>query len=90
MTARAVERVQVVGGARVAGHGQDSGRVLTEDALAFVARLHREFNPAREALLRARVDRQRELNSGASPGFLGNTASIRESEWRVAPAPRDL
>ncbi len=85
MTARAVERVQVAG-ARV----PDSERVLTEDALAFVARLHREFTPTREALLRARVDRQRELDSGASPGFLGNTASIRASEWRVATAPRDL
>ncbi len=85
MTARAVERVQVAG-ARV----PDSERVLTEDALAFVARLHREFTPTREALLRARVDRQRELDSGASPGFLGNTASIRASEWRVATPPRDL
>ena len=89
MTARALERVQVVG-ARAPIPGQDSERVLTGDALAFVARLHREFNPAREALLRARVDRQRELDSGASPGFLGNTASIRDSEWRVAAAPRDL
>jgi malate synthase len=85
MTARAVERVQVMG-ARV----PDSERVLTEDALAFVARLHREFNPTREALLRARVDRQRDLDTGASPGFLGNTVSIRESEWRVATPPRDL
>ncbi len=85
MTARAGERVQVAG----AGV-PDSERVLTEDALAFVARLHREFNPTREALLRARIDRQRELDGGATPGFLGNTASIRESEWRVAAAPRDL
>jgi len=85
MTARALERVQVAGG-RV----PDSERVLTDEALAFVARLHREFNPTREALLRARVDRQRELESGASPGFLGNTTSVRESEWRVASAPRDL
>ena len=85
MTARALERVRVVG-AQV----PDSRRVLTEDALAFVARLHREFNATREALLRARVDRQRELDSGATPGFLGNTVSIREGEWRVAPAPRDL
>ncbi len=85
MTARALERVQVVG-ARV----PDSRRVLTEDALAFVARLHREFNPTREVLLRARADRQRELDSGTSPGFLGATVSIREGEWRVAPTPPDL
>ena len=85
MTARATERVRVTG-ARI----PDSGRVLTDDALAFVARLHREFNPTREALLRARVERQGELDAGASPGFLDSTARIRQSEWRVAPAPRDL
>ena len=85
MTARATERVQVVGGQLPA-----SERVLTEDALAFVARLHREFNPTREALLAARVERQRELDAGALPGFLDTTASIRESEWRVALSPHDL
>ncbi|HJU69794.1 MAG TPA: malate synthase A [Gemmatimonadaceae bacterium] len=85
MTARAGERVQLVG-----ERLPDSERILTEEALAFVARLHREFNPTRESLLRARAERQRELESGAVPGFLGNTASVRESEWRVAPAPRDL
>ena len=85
MTARAVERVQVLGRPT-----PDVARVLTDDALAFVARLHREFNPTREALLRARADRQRELDAGASPGFLGSTTSIRETEWSVAAAPRDL
>jgi malate synthase len=85
MTARATERVQITG-----GRMPDAERVLTDDALAFVARLHREFNPPREALLRARAERQRELHTGASPGFLESTSRIRESEWRVAPTPRDL
>ena len=85
MTARATERVEVTG-----GRTPDAERVLTDDALAFVSRLHREFNPTREALLRARVERQRELDAGASPGFLASTARVRESEWRVVPAPRDL
>jgi malate synthase len=85
MTARATEHVQVTG-----GRTPDYERVLTDDALAFVARLHREFNPAREALLRARAERQRELDAGVLPGFLESTRHVRESEWRVAPAPRDL
>jgi malate synthase len=85
MTARATERVQVTG-----GRTPDSERVLTDDALAFVARLHREFNPTREALLRARIERQRELDAGTAPGFLASTRRVRESEWRVVPAPRDL
>ena len=85
MTARAVERVQIAG-----ARTPDFERVLTEDALAFVARLHREFNPTREALLRARGDRQRELDGGGSPGFLDSTAAIRAGDWRVASTPRDL
>src|SRR5918999_1533703 len=56
MTARATEQVRVTG-ARL----PDSARVLTEDALDFVARLHREFNPARESLLAARLERRRDL-----------------------------
>jgi malate synthase len=85
MTARATEHVEVIG-----RHTPDSERVLTDDALEFVARLHREFNPTREALLRARAKRQREIDAGASPGFLQDTARIRESDWRVAATPRDL
>jgi malate synthase len=85
MTARATDQVRVTG-ARV----PDSARVLTEDALDFVARLHREFNPTREALLAARVDRQRELDSGVLPDFLAATQSVRDGDWRVQLAPRDL
>ena len=85
MTARATERVQVTG-ARM----PDFERVLTDDALEFVARLHREFNPTRETLLRARTERQRELDSGARADVLSSTARIRESDWRVQLAPRDL
>ena len=85
MTARSAERVQIAD-----GRTPDSERVLTDDALAFVARLHREFNPTREALLAARTERQRELDTGVSPRLLDTTARVRESEWRVAPTPRDL
>src|ERR671915_490753 len=85
MTARATEQVRVTG-ARM----PDSARVLTDDALDFVARLHREFNPTRESLLAARVERKRELDAGAMPDFLAATARVRESDWRVQLAPRDL
>ncbi|MDQ3696453.1 MAG: malate synthase A [Gemmatimonadota bacterium] len=65
-------------------------RVLTAEALEFVARLHREFNPARMALLARRVERQRSIDAGVLPDFLAETARVRETEWRVAPAPHDL
>lgn len=64
--------------------------VLTPEALAFVARLHREFNPTRLALLRHRAERQAELDRGVRPDFLAETRAVRESSWRVAPVPADL
>ena len=65
-------------------------RVLTAEALAFVARLHRAFNPVRERLLDARAQRQASLDAGARPGLLPETAHIRAAEWRVTPSPPAL
>jgi len=64
--------------------------VLTPEALAFVADLHRRFNPTREALLQRREERQAEILGGATLGLLDETRSMREGEWSVAPAPADL
>jgi len=81
----------VAAGVEVVGHTvPDQERVLTPDALAFVVRLHRTFNPTRRALLERRAARQRELLAGALPDFLPETRHIRESRWTVAPAPPDL
>jgi malate synthase len=68
----------------------EAERVLTAQALEFVARLHREFDPTRRALLRRREERQEAFHSGELPGFLESTRSVRESDWRVAPTPADL
>jgi malate synthase len=65
-------------------------RVLTAEALAFVAKLHRTFEPRRRELLAARVERQRQFDAGMLPDFLPQTRHIRESEWTVAPQPGDL
>ena len=67
-----------------------AGEVLTPDALAFIARLHREFHEAREACLQRRAERLRLLDAGGSPDFLPETRHIREGSWTVAPVPRDL
>src|SRR4051812_12049264 len=64
--------------------------ILTPAALQFLADLARRFEPRRRELLGRRVDRQRELDAGAFPGFLKSTADVRGAEWRVAPIPRDL
>jgi malate synthase len=66
-------------------------RILTDEALAFVADLHRRFGPLRLELLRQRGERQIEIDAGVRPDFLVATRGIREDDsWRVAPAPADL
>ncbi|MBV9600457.1 MAG: malate synthase A [Chloroflexi bacterium] len=59
--------------------------VLTEPALAFVARLHRELNPTRQKLLQARHERQARLDAGELPDFPTETSAVRAGDWRVAP-----
>ncbi|MCS6846554.1 MAG: malate synthase A [Anaerolineae bacterium] len=68
----------------------DFGDVLTPDALAFVANLHRAFNPRRKQLLAARAERQARLDAGERPDFLSETRPIREGDWQVAPIPAPL
>jgi len=64
--------------------------ILTAEALAFVAGLHRRFDGRRNELLAARVERQKAFDAGALPDFPAETAAIRESEWTIAPIPADL
>jgi malate synthase len=68
----------------------DFEKVLTKEAIAFVADLQRRFNPRREELLAARVERQKRLDAGERPDFLPETAKTRESDWIVAPLPQDI
>jgi malate synthase len=65
-------------------------QILTPEAVAFVAKLHRQFEARRQELLARRAARQKEFDAGKLPDFLAETKSIRESDWRVAPQPRDL
>jgi len=65
--------------------------ILTPDALEFVAALAREFEGSRQELLAARVKRRARLAAGEeSLRFLEETASVREGDWKVAPAPEPL
>jgi malate synthase len=65
-------------------------QILSRAALDFVALLHRELNPRRRELLERRHARQRAFDAGERPDFLGETAAVRQAEWRVAEAPPDL
>jgi malate synthase len=65
-------------------------KVLSDEALNFVARLHREFDGPRKDLLRARADRQGRIDAGEMPRFLEETRNVREADWVVDPVPDDL
>jgi malate synthase len=67
-----------------------ANEVLSEDALEFVAELHRRFDGRREELLEKRAERQRALDEGGSLDFLDETREVRGGDWQVAPAPSDL
>jgi malate synthase len=64
--------------------------ILTPDALAFLARLHRYAEPRRQLLLKARTQQQARYDAGALPNFRADTKAIRESDWTVAPIPAAL
>jgi malate synthase len=64
--------------------------ILTPEALAFLAMLHRRFEDRRQGLLRRRDKLQVELDRGFLPRFRSRTAVIRDGDWRVGAIPPDL
>lgn len=70
--------------------GDRYAEVLTPDALAFIADLHRRFNETRKRLLALRAERQKRFDAGETPDFLSETKHVRDGDWTVAPIPADL
>ena len=64
--------------------------ILSDEALAFVVKLQRAFEPRRQELLARRVARQKEFDAGKLPDFLPETRHIRESDWTICAQPGDL
>jgi len=64
--------------------------ILTQDALNFIATLHRQFESQRQALLQKRIERQAKFDLGNLPNYISETKNIRDSNWAVAPIPADL
>src|SRR5262245_54890615 len=65
-------------------------RILTPEAVAFVAELHRAFDDRRRELLTERAARMERLDAGDLPSFLPSTTEIRSSSWTVPDLPKDL
>ena len=73
---------------QITGHTtQNQASILTPQAIDFLTALHRQFEPRRQGLLAARIERQTRVKAGELPDFLPTTANIRESDWTVAPIP---
>lgn len=71
-------------------HTPESERILTPDAVHFVAELARKFESRRQDLLQTRRRRRAAFRRGVLPDFLEETRAVREAAWSVAPAPPDL
>ncbi len=64
--------------------------ILTPDAMAFVAKLQREFGARRNEALKARQDRQSRFDAGEMPDFLTSTKHVRDGDWTCAAIPNDM
>jgi len=64
--------------------------ILTVGAMAFLVELAHRFEARRIQLLEARKAAQSRLDAGELPDFPAETASIRATQWTVAPIPADL
>src|SRR5262249_51551108 len=78
-------KIRVVGPASA-----HQGKVLTPQAMEFVAGLDQRFDSVRRELLARRELRQVDFDHGVLPDFDPSTHEVREAWWHVAPAPADL
>jgi malate synthase len=66
-----------------------AAKILSPDALEFIAELHTRFEPRRQELLAARRERAVALQAGGTLEFLSETRDVREGDWQVAPPTED-
>ncbi|CAL0325301.1 unnamed protein product [Lupinus luteus] len=68
-------------------YDEEFAKILTRDALKFVADLQREFRNHIKYAIECRREAKNRYNEGALPGFDPATRYIREGEWVCAPVP---
>ena len=68
----------------------DFEKILSPDALLFLADLERRFGPQRRILLDNRELQQERYDDGELPTQPKETAHVRNSLWEVAPSPKTL
>lgn len=62
-------------------------KIFTDEAVAFIATLHRVFNQRRIDLLISREIQQKQIDDGVFPSFLPDTKHIREDPAWTGPSP---
>ncbi|KAK4487648.1 hypothetical protein RD792_005698 [Penstemon davidsonii] len=62
-------------------------RILSNDALQFVAGLQREFRNHIKYAMERRIEAKMRYNNGGLPGFDPATMKVREGEWVCAAVP---
>ncbi|XP_076959550.1 malate synthase, glyoxysomal-like [Bidens hawaiensis] len=68
-------------------YDQEFAKILTKDALIFVADLQREFRNHVKYAMECRKEAKKRYNSGGLPGFDPATRSVREGDWVCAEVP---
>ena len=64
--------------------------ILTDEAIAFLTKLQRQFGQRRHDLLQQRTVRQATIDAGEPLTFLPETEAIRQGDWQVTPVPAGL
>ena len=62
---------------------------LIPEVVALLAKLHRQFEPERQTLLRSRHFRQQKYNEGEVPQY-NPQSTAATSEWKINPLPQEL
>lgn len=68
-------------------YDEEFARILTKEALQFVAELQREFRGRIKYALECRKESQKKYNLGEIPGFDPATKNIRDGDWVCAGVP---
>ena len=70
-------------------HGMKS-ELLSAPLLELIKKLHREFEPRRQELLKARQERQKKYDQGELPAYQKEKHPGHEPNWKVAPVPKEI
>ncbi|MGM3174368.1 malate synthase A [Dickeya lacustris] len=70
--------------------GEAERQILTPDAIAFLTELVVRFAPQQHRLLDARKLVQARIDTGELPGFILESDSIKNDDWKIRGIPADL